>query len=128
MSIEDTRRSQSAIFFNSKSKQEEETSSRTLKRKREEQTATTLVEQPSTCLLFNGDTNQMTSSLQQALATNKNKEQIALKPNRVKDKVTRYDSHKYLLTRCIVEKLIPKGLKLELEPTIENFDQECVDE
>ena len=69
----------------------------------------------------------MTSSLQQKRATNKNKEQVAIKLNRLKDKVTMYESHKDFLTRCIAEKLIPKGLKLELEPTIGNSDQEFVD-
>ena len=70
MSTGDTRRSQSAIFFNNKSKQGEETNNRNLKRKREEQTPSILVEQASTCQLFNKDTNQMTSSLQQTPATN----------------------------------------------------------
>ena len=51
----------------------------------------------------------MTSSLQQTPATNKNKEQVALKLNSLKDKVTRYESHEDFLTRYIVEKLIPKG-------------------
>ena len=128
MSTEDTRRIQSAIFFNSKSKQGEETNNRTSKRKREEQTPNILVEEASTCTLVNEDTNQITSSLQQTPVTNKNKEQVALKLNRLKDKVTRYESHKDFLTRYIAEKLIPKGLKLELEPTIGNFDQEFVDE
>ena len=58
----------------------------------------------------------------------KTKEQIALKRNRLKDKVTRYESHKDFLARYIAEKPIPKGLKLEIEPTIGNFDQELVDE
>ena len=61
-------------------------------------------------------------------ATNKNKGQVSLKLNRLKDKVTRYESQKGFLTRCIAEKLIPKDLKLQLEPTIGNFDQEFVDE
>ena len=61
-------------------------------------------------------------------ATNKNKLQIALKLNRLKDKVTMYGSHKDFLTRCIAEEQIPKGLKLELESTIGDFDQEFVDE
>ena len=124
----ETRRSQSAIFFNSKSKQGEETNNRTSKRKREEQTPNILEEEASTCTLVNEDTNQMTSSLPKTPATNKNKEQVALKLDRLKDKLTKYESHKDFLTRCIAEKLIPKGLKLELEPTIGNFDQEFVDE
>ena len=113
MSAGDTRRSQSEIFFNNKSKQGEETNNRTSKRKREEQTPNILVEQASTWTLVNEDTNQMTSSLQQTPVTSKNKEQVALKPNHLKDKVTRYESHKDFLTRCIAEKLIAKGLKLE---------------
>ena len=75
-----------------------------------------MVKQTSTCTPVDEDANQMTSSLQQTPATNKSKEQAALKLNRLKDKVTRYESHKDFLTRCIAEKLIPKGLKLELEP------------
>ena len=114
----DTRRSQSAIFFNSKSKQGEEKNNWTSKRKREEQTPNILVGQTSTCTLVNEDTKQMASALQQTPATNKNKEQVALKLNRLKDKVTRYESHKDFLTRCIAEKLNPKGLKFELETTI----------
>ena len=70
----------------------------------------------------------MTSSLQQAPASNKNIEQVALKLKCLKNKVTRYESHKDFLTRWIAEKLIPKGLKLELKPTIGNFDQEFADE
>ena len=128
MSTGDTGRSQSPVFFNNKSKKGEETSNRTSKRKREEQIPTILVEQASTCTLVNEDANQITSSLQQTPAANEYKEQIALKLNRLKDKVTRYESHKDFLTRCIAEKLIPKGLKLGLEPTIGNFDQEFVDE
>ena len=70
----------------------------------------------------------MTSSLQQTPTSNKNQEQVALKLDCLKDKVTRYECHKDFLTHCTGEKLIPKGLKLELKPTIGNFDQEFVDE
>ena len=31
------------------------------------------------------------------------------------------------LTRCIENKLTPKGLELSLEPTIGNYDQEFID-
>ena len=60
-------------------------------------------------------------------SSNKNKEQIALKLNQLKDKVVRYKLHKDFLSQCIAEELVPKGLKLELEPTIGNYDQEFVD-
>ena len=64
VSTGDTRWSQSAIFFNSKSKQGEQTNNRTSKRKREEQTPNILAEEASTCTLVNEDSNQMTASLQ----------------------------------------------------------------
>ena len=99
-----------------------------LKGKGEEETPTILVRQASTCTLVNEDANQTTCSLQQTPATNKNKGQIALKLNRRKDKVTKYESHKDFLARFIAEKPISKGFKLELEPTIGNFDHEFVDE
>ena len=57
----------------------------------------------------------------------KQKENIALKRNRLKDKSIRYESHKDLLNRCLTEKLVPKGLRLELEPKVGNYDQEFVD-
>ena len=53
----------------------------------------------------------MTFSLQQTWNTNKSKEQIALKPNQIKGKVTRYESYKDFLTHCIAEELISKGLE-----------------
>ena len=31
------------------------------------------------------------------------------------------------MNRCLAEKLVPKGLRLEFEPTIGNYDQEFVD-
>ena len=46
---------------------------------------------------------------------------------RLKEKHARYESHKEFLTRCISEKLVPNGLKLELERTIGNHDQEFLD-
>ena len=47
-----------------------------------------------------------------------------MKLNRLKDKNKRYQSHREFLSQCIESKLIPKGLKLELEPTTGNHDQE----
>ena len=38
-----------------------------------------------------------------------------------------YQSHRECLSQCIESKLIPKGLKFELEPTIGNHDQEFLD-
>ena len=50
-----------------------------------------------------------------------------MKLNRLKDKSARYQSHREFLSQCIESKLIPKGLKPELELTIGNHDQECLD-
>ena len=57
----------------------------------------------------------------------RHKEQQAIKLNCLKDKNARYQSHREFLSQCIKSKLIPKGLKLELEPTIINHDQEFLD-
>ena len=57
----------------------------------------------------------MTSSLQQAKSTNKNKEQIALKLKQLKGNAVRDRSFKEFLTRCIAQNIIPMGLKFELE-------------
>ena len=54
-------------------------------------------------------------------------EEVALKLNRLKEKHVRYESHKEFLTQCTLERLVPKGLKLELEPTIGNHNQEFLD-
>ena len=48
----------------------------------------------------------------------------AIKRNRLKDKDVRYESPKSFLTRCIDDKIIPKGLIFELEPTIDKHDQD----
>ena len=52
----------------------------------------------------------------------KNKEQIALKLNRLKDKAVRYKSHKDFLSQCIAEEPVPKDLELELGHRIGNYD------
>ena len=128
MSSGETRRTQSAIFFNTKTKDREEGNSRIpSKRKRDELTPTILVEQTSTSTLIAEENSETTHCSRQLGSSDKNKEQIALKLNRLKDKAVRYKSHKDFLSRCIAEELVPKRLKLELEPTISNYDQESVD-
>ena len=54
-------------------------------------------------------------------------ERIALKLNRLKDKGVKYKSYQDFLTECIIEELVPKGLKFELETIISNYGQELVD-
>ena len=124
MSSGETRPTQSAILFNTKTKDGAEGNSKIpSKRKRDELTPTILVEQTSTSTLIGEEDNETTNCSQQLGSSDKNKEQIALKLNRLKDKAVRYKSHKDFLSRCIAEELVPKGLKLELEPTIGNCDQ-----
>ena len=84
------------------------------------------MDQTSTSTLVGEENNEKHCSRQLG-SSEKNKEQIALKLNRLKDKAVRYKSHKDFLSRCIVEEPVPKGLKLELEPTIGNHGQEFVD-
>ena len=45
----------------------------------------------------------------------------------LQDKNARCQSHREFLSQCIKSKMILKGLKLELEPTICNHDQEFLD-
>ena len=124
MSSGETRPTQSAILFNTKTKDGAERNSKLpSKRKRDELTPTILVEQTSTSTLIGEEDNETTNCSLQLGSSDKNKEQIALKLNRLKDKAVRYKSHKDFLSRCIAEELVPKGLKLELEPTIGNCDQ-----
>ena len=85
------------------------------------------MEQTSTSTLVGEEDNETTHCSRQLRSTDRNKEQIALKLNRLSDKAVGYRSHKYFLRRCTAEELVPKGLKLELEPTIGNYDQEIVD-
>ena len=84
------------------------------------------MDQTSTSALVGEENNEKHCSRQLG-SSEKNKEQIALKLNRLKDKAVKYKSHKDFLSRCIAEELVPKSLKLELEPTIGNYDQEFVD-
>ena len=45
----------------------------------------------------------------------------------MKDKNVQYQFHRGFLLQCTESKLIPNGLKLELEPTIDNLDQGFLD-
>ena len=54
-------------------------------------------------------------------------ERIALKLNRLKDKGVKYKSYQDFLTQCIIEELVSKGLKFELETIISSYGQELVD-
>ena len=94
MSTGDTRRSQSATFFNPKGKQGEKENQRLAKRKCEELTPSVLAQQTSTSTLTGENEVTETPFLGFTSSTDKQKEKIALKLNRLKDKTIRYESHK----------------------------------
>ena len=50
-----------------------------------------------------------------------------MKLNRLKDENARYQSHIEFLSQRIESELIPKDLKLELEPTIGNHNKNFLD-
>ena len=56
--------------------------------------------------------------------TNIDTEAVALKLNRLTDKCCRYKSHKEFLEKCKAANQIPDGLRLTLEPSIGNHDDE----
>ena len=56
-----------------------------------------------------------------------NNDRLVFKLNHLGAKSARYKSHKDFLSRCIQEKLVPKGLELNLEPKIGNYDREPTD-
>ena len=52
---------------------------------------------------------------------------LIIKLNRLHQKPARCNSYKDFLSRCVQEKLVPKGLKQSFEKTIGNYDQEFID-
>ena len=57
------------------------------------------------------------------LSTDQQEENIVLKLSHLKNKSIRYEPHQDFLNCCLIEKLVPKDLRLELGPTTENYDQ-----
>ena len=54
-------------------------------------------------------------------------DQLSLKLNRLTEKLCRYESHKYFITKCLKDKLIPEGF-WNWEPSIGNHDEEFLQE
>ena len=131
MSTGDTRRSQSATIFDTFRKEKDSTNydnKPPSKRLREEDgNPAILVSEASTATLIADNLKEDQNFLVTPAFAERHKEQQAMKLNRLKDKNVRYQSHREFLSQFIESKLIPKGLKLELEPTIGNHDQEFSD-
>ena len=122
MSTGDTRRSQSATIFDTFRK-EKDGNKPPSKRLRKDENPAILVSEASTATLIADNLKEDQNFLITPTFAERYKEQQAMKLNRLKDKDARYQSHREFLSQCIESKLIPKGLKLELEPTIGNHDQ-----
>ena len=83
----ETRQTQSAIFFETKTRDGEEGNSRIpSRRKRDKLTPTILMELTSTSILVREENNETTHDSQHQKSTDKNKEQIMLKLTQLKDK------------------------------------------
>ena len=127
MSPGDTRSNQSATIFDTFRKKKDganHDSKPPSKRLREEDdNPAILVSEASTATLIADNLKEDQNFLITPTFAERYKEQQAMKLNRLKDKDARYQSHREFLSQCIESKLIPKGLKLELEPTIGNHDQ-----
>ena len=88
MSSGETRRTQSAIFLNTKAKDGEEGNCRIPpKRKRDEPTSAILVEQTATSTLVGEEDNETTHCSRQLRSPDKNKEHIVLKLNDLQAKL-----------------------------------------
>ena len=79
-----------------------------------------LVSEASTATLILDNLKEDQNFLLTPTFSERHKEQQVMKFNRLKDENAQYQFHRHLLSQCIEPKLIPKVLKLELEPTIGN--------
>ena len=86
-----------------------------------------LVNQASTAALVEKTINEWNNFLSPPIFGERKKKQLVLKLNGLKDTNARYESHKDFLLNCIQAELIPKGLKPDLEPIIENQNWKILD-
>ena len=56
--------------------------------------------------------------------TGSNARYLVSKLDRLHDKKERYSSHRQFLQKCLDNDIVPNGLRLDLEPTIGNHDEE----
>ena len=56
--------------------------------------------------------------------TDREKEHLTFKLDRLNDKRCRFESHEAFLNKCLTNNLIPNGLKVYIEPSIGNRDEE----
>ena len=127
----DTRCSQSATIFDTFRKEKDNTNhgNKTPSKglRKEDGNPGILVSEASTATPIADNLKEDQNFLIIPTVVERHKEQQAMKLNRLKDKNARYQSNREFLLQCIESKLITKGLKLELESTIGNHDQEFLD-
>ena len=81
------------------------------------QNAEPLSESSSTETIIHVETSDEENSLSSTVNRYQyNPEKRIFKLNTLEDKSARYQSHMDFLNKCIDEKLVPNGLKIELEP------------
>ena len=131
MSTRDARRSQTTTIFDTFRKEKDNTNhdnKQPSKRLRQEDDNTAiLVSEASIATLIEDNLKEDQNFLITPTFAERQKELQAMKVNHLKDENARYQSHREFLSQRIESKLIPKGLKLELEPTIGNHYQEFLD-
>ena len=66
--------------------------------------------------------DQSTGTVIEANNMEREKLRIALKLDRLKDKLSRYESHIIFLNKCVENNVIPNGLRAYVEPSIGNRD------
>ena len=86
--------------------------------------------QTSFILDNNTETLQTPVRRTQGRKTNNEEEikKLAFRLDRINNKKVRFLSHKEFLEKCFCDKLTPKGLKINLEPTIGNQNEEFVNQ
>ena len=68
--------------------------------------------------------NSSTETVIEVSEAREDVDSIIIKLDRLQDKSKRYESHKHFLEKCISEKVIPDGLRINVEPTIGNHDDD----
>ena len=86
--------------------------------------STSSLEESGTELFSRSSSTETIISRESTVTDEETSERLGQKLNRLNNKAARYESHKQFLENCIQEKLIPEGLRLQLEPTIGNYDDE----
>ena len=124
------RRTQSSTIFSQRSRNEETQPSveilRVNKRPRTENDSTAAPEVTITDVDQDLHRSASTNTVIEAPTNNNLNNYDVIKLDRLMDKYDRFESHKNFLNDCIRDKVIPKGLRIDIIPTIGNSNDEFV--